>query len=212
MNAPLVLGIAGGTGSGKTSVSNAIRNALPAGSVTSIDHDSYYRDHSDLSVEERAKINFDHPDSLETSLLVKHLDELRAGRGINKPIYDFKTHARRPETIRVEVAPVLIVEGILVLQDEELRARMDVKLFVDTDADVRIIRRIRRDMEERGRSFSEIRDQYYATVRPMHEQFVQPSRRFADIIIPEGGRNAVAIGVVVQSLLRFTEHGLPAPR
>jgi uridine kinase len=205
MIAPLILGIAGGTGSGKTTVARAIHDALPAGTCAIIDHDAYYRDLAHIPTDDRVGVNFDHPESLETELLVVHLDELRAGRPIEKPIYDFKTHSRRADTVRIEVSPVMIVEGILVLTDERLRARMDIKVFVDTDADVRIIRRIRRDMEERGRAFRDIRDQYYATVRPMHEQFVEPSRRFADLIIPEGGRNTVAIGLVVESLTRLTE-------
>ena len=198
---PIVIGVAGGTGSGKSTVAENIAKGLPAGAAVIIDHDSYYRDHADLSLAERAKLNYDHPDSLDNNLLAQHLRQLRAGEAIDMPIYDFVTHRRRPDTRRVAPAPVIVTEGILVFVDPKLRDLMDVKIFVDTDADIRVFRRIRRDMEKRGRSFHQIRDQYYATVRPMHLEFVEPSKRWADLIIPEGGNNRVALDMVVGNLL-----------
>jgi uridine kinase len=200
----LVLGIAGGTGSGKSTVSKKIGDALPAGTAVVLDHDSYYRDRRSMPLEERARINYDHPDALETELLVEHLQALKAGRGIDVPEYDFVEHLRKRETRRVEPMPVVIVEGILVLADARLREQMDVKIFVDTDADIRVMRRIRRDMEHRGRTFAQVREQYYTTVRPMHLQFVEPSKRYADLIIPEGGENHVALDLIIGRLL----HGL----
>jgi uridine kinase len=197
---PLVIGIAGGTGSGKSTIAANIAAALPASAVATIDHDAYYRDRSDLSFEERTALNFDHPDSLETELLVGHLRALRAGRGVEVPIYDFKTHARRAETRHVDPTPVLMVEGILVFVEPALRAELDIKIFVDTDADIRVFRRIRRDIEQRGRTFQAVRDQYYKTVRPMHLQFVEPSKRWADLIIPEGGENRVALDLIIGRL------------
>ena len=193
---PLVIGIGGGTGAGKTTIAQAITRGLPVGAVVYLQHDSYYRDRPDLTLEERAALNFDHPDSLETELLVRHVDALCAGYGVDQPSYDFKTHRRRPETGRVEPAPVLVVEGILIFADLELVQRLDVKLFVDTPADIRVLRRIRRDIEHRGRSFDDIRVQYYETVRPMHEAFVEPTKYKADFVIPEGGDHRVAIGLI----------------
>lgn len=197
---PLLLGIAGGTGSGKSTVAEKIASGLPAGSAVIIDHDSYYRHSPELTMEQREVRNYDHPDALDNELMVKHLDDIRAGRAVEVPIYDFKTHLRRPETRRVEPAPVVIVEGILVFVDVQIRRRLDVKIFVDTDADIRVIRRIRRDMEQRGRAFEQVRDQYYKTVRPMHLQFVEPSKRWADLIVPEGGDNHVALDMIVGRL------------
>ena len=196
----LFLGIAGGTGSGKSTIASNIASGLPAGSVTVIDHDAYYRDHSDLRFEEREKINYDHPEALENSLLVQHLEELRAGKSVEIPQYDFKNHTRRAETRTVAPTPLIVVEGILVFVDEAVRSKLDVKIFVDTDADIRVFRRIRRDLEQRGRSFQSIRDQYYRTVRPMHLQFVEPSKRWADLIIPEGGDNRVALDMILGKL------------
>jgi len=198
---PLVIGIAGGSGSGKTSVARALHRALPGEHCVIIDHDAYYGDLAHLPFEERVKVNFDHPDALDNALLCEHLDALRAGRTIDKPDYDFTTHTRRTTTQPITPRTVIIVEGILVLAHPGIRQRLDIKVFVETDADVRLMRRMRRDMDERGRTFDEIRDQYYRTVRPMHLQFVEPSRRFADLVIPEGGENRVAIGLVVRSLL-----------
>ncbi len=195
-----VIGIAGGTGSGKTTVAHEIAATLPTEHVGIIEYDAYYRDRSDLSPEARAQLNFDHPEALDTALLIEHLRELRAGRSVELPSYDFVTHRRRPESRRQEPVTVIIVEGILVFVDERLRELMDIKLFVDTDTDVRVFRRIRRDIEQRGRTFDSVRDQYYRTVRPMHLQFVEPSKRWADLIIPEGGNNAVALQLVCARL------------
>ena len=195
--APLIIGIAGGTGSGKTSVARRIAAAVPVESVTTLQHDSYYRDRSHLTPEQREEINFDHPDALETSLMVEHLTELKAGRPVDIPIYDFTTHTRRAERQHVRPTPVIVVEGILIFVDEQLRDRFDIKIFVDTDADIRILRRIERDMTERDRSFESVREQYYRTVRPMHLQFVEPSKRWADVIIPEGADNAVALDLII---------------
>jgi uridine kinase len=197
----LVIGIAGGSGSGKSTVADALASALPQGSVATLRHDHYYRDREDLSLEQRNQVNYDHPEALETSLLVEHLQHLKAGNAIEVPVYDFKTHRRKLETARLEPAPVVIVEGILVFVDEHLRRELDIKIFVDTEADIRAIRRIRRDMRVRGRDFESVRKQYYETVRPMHLEFVEPSKRTADLIIPEGGENRVAIDVIVARLL-----------
>ncbi|MFT4705363.1 MAG: uridine kinase [Bradymonadia bacterium] len=197
----LVIGIAGGTGSGKTTIAHQIYAALPEGSCAMLDHDAYYKDLAHLPVEERAATNFDHPDSLENTLLEAHLGALRRGEAVDKPVYDFATHSRASEVVHIEPAPIVVLEGILVLADPAVRAQMDIKLFVDTDDDVRLMRRIRRDMSERGRTFEDVREQYYRTVRPMHIEYVAPSRRHADLIIPEGGENNVAVGVVVRSIL-----------
>jgi uridine kinase len=203
-----VLGIAGGTGSGKTTVAEKVLEGLPAGAAVLIDHDAYYRDRSHLPREERLRINYDHPDAMETELLVAHLGELRAGRPVEIPRYDFRQHARRADTRRVAPAPVIIVEGILVLADERLRAEMNLKIFVDTDADIRLMRRMRRDIEQRDRTFEQIHEQYFSTVRPMHLQFVEPSKRCADLIVPEGGENRAALDAIVGRLLQ----GLARPR
>lgn len=204
MKRPLIIGIAGGTGSGKTTVARKLASAL-GGRGATIEHDAYYRDRSDLSSEEREHLNYDHPNALETELLASHLAELRAGRGVDVPIYDFTTHTRSPRTRRVEASPVIIVEGILVLVEAVLREQLDIKIFVDTDADIRVFRRIRRDIEQRGRSFSSVRDQYYTFVRPMHLQFVEPSKRWADLIIPEGGDNRVALDVILSKLTQAAD-------
>lgn len=196
----LVIGIAGGTGSGKTTIARAVVSSLPEDRVATIEYDAYYRDRPDLADEARAQLNFDHPDSLESELLVTHLRALKEGRGVDVPIYDFKTHRRRTEIHRVEPKPVIVVEGILVFVEPAIRELLDIKVFVDTDADIRIFRRIRRDMEQRGRTFDSVRQQYYDTVRPMHVQFVEPSKRWADLIIPEGGNNRVALDLIVAKL------------
>lgn len=206
-----VLGIAGGTGSGKTTIAHKLVAAIPAGSAILIDHDAYYRDRSGLPREEREGINYDHPDAIETELLVHHLALLRAGQAIDMPEYDFREHARRRETRRVAPTPVIVVEGILVLADERLRAHMDLKLFVDTDADIRLMRRLQRDIEERGRTFAQVRDQYADTVRPMHLAFVEPSKRFADLIVPEGGENLPALDAITGRLLQLLRPPAPAP-
>jgi uridine kinase len=196
----LVVGIAGGTGSGKTTVAKTIAAALPIDRVAMVEYDAYYRDRTDLELEARSQLNFDHPEALETELFVEHLASLKEGRGIDMPIYDFKTHRRKVESRRIEAAPVVIVEGILVFVDPRVRERLDMKIFVDTDADIRVFRRIRRDMEQRGRTFESVREQYYRTVRPMHLQFVEPSKRWADLIIPEGGNNRVALDLIIAKL------------
>jgi uridine kinase len=194
--APLLIGIAGGTGSGKSTVARKIAEGLPEGSVGVIDHDAYYRDRADLSLEARARLNYDHPESLDNDLLVEHLSALKRGQPVDLPSYDFKTHSRLPERRHLLPTRILIVEGILVFVDERVRQLLDVKIFVDTDADLRVFRRIRRDLEQRGRTFQSIREQYYATVRPMHLQFVEPSKRWADLIIPEGGENHIAVDLI----------------
>jgi uridine kinase len=193
---PIVIAVAGGTGSGKTTVANEILERVGAEHIAYIPHDAYYRDLSHLPPHERDQVNFDHPDSLETELLVEHLKALRAGRTVEIPEYDFTTHTRTQRTRRVEPAPVVLVEGILVFVERELRQLFDVKLYVDTDADVRFIRRLRRDIEKRGRSVESVCEQYLSTVRPMHMEFVEPSKRYANVIIPEGGFNEVAIEMV----------------
>jgi uridine kinase len=197
---PFFLGIAGGSGSGKSTIAHAILEALPQGSGVMLEQDHYYRSQSHLSQEERERVNYDHPDSLEFDLLLHHLSELAEGRAIVRPTYDFSRHDRDAVGRPIEPAQVIVVEGILVLTDERLRRRMDVKLFVDTDADIRLMRRVRRDLEHRGRTFAQIRKQYYETVRPMHLAFVEPSKRFADIIIPEGGQNLVALDLILSHL------------
>lgn len=197
---PLIVGIAGATGSGKTTVARRLTGSMPKGTVALLQHDSYYFDRSDLSPEERAELNFDHPESLETTLLVKHIRDLRDGKGVEVPLYDFTTHRRQVETEQLAPTSIVVVEGILVLADPALRELFDIKVFVDTDADLRVFRRIRRDIEQRGRSFDSIRKQYYSTVRPMQIQFVDPSKRWADIIVPEGGRNEVALDLLISKL------------
>ena len=197
---PLVIGIAGGTGSGKSTIARNIAAALPPDRVATIDHDAYYKDRSDLDLEARAQLNFDHPDALDTALLTEHLAALRAGQTAEIPCYDFTSHRRLPETRRVEPRPIIIVEGILVFVEAALRQQLDIKVFVDTDADIRVFRRIRRDIEQRGRTFQSVRDQYYRFVRPMHLEFVEPSKRWADLIIPEGGENRVALDLIIGRL------------
>jgi uridine kinase len=196
----IVIGVAGGTGSGKTTVAREILERVGAKHIAYIPHDAYYRDHSHMPLEERAQVNYDHPDSLETELLVEHLRKLRAGRAVDVPVYDFTTHSRTRQTRRVGPAPVVLVEGILVFVERELRELFDVKLYIDTAADVRFIRRLRRDIKDRGRSAESVCDQYLATVRPMHLEFVEPSKRYADVIIPEGGFNEVAIAMVADRI------------
>lgn len=193
---PFLIGIAGGTGSGKTTVATRIFESLHLDSAVFLDHDAYYRDLSDLSLEERKQINFDHPDSLDNDLLVYHLHELMAGRAIEKPEYDFAVHTRSGRTTRVEPRDVILVDGILLFAEPRLREMFDLKIFVDTDADVRFIRRLRRDMEVRGRALEDVVEQYLTTVRPMHFDFVEPSKRYADVILPRGGQNHAGIAVI----------------
>ena len=200
---PVIIGIAGGTGSGKTTVASSILARVGKDRIEWISHDSYYRNFEGLSAEERHHINWDHPDSLETELLARHLDVLAKGSAVEVPIYDFTTHSRKPDTQRVEPRKVIIVEGILVLAEVELRKRIDIKLFVDTPADIRFVRRLMRDTKKRGRSMESVIEQYVTTVRPMHEEFVEPSKRYADLIIPEGGENLVAIDAIIARVERL---------
>jgi uridine kinase len=197
MQAPVIIGIAGGTGSGKTTVAQAIYDRVGRDRIEWISHDSYYRNFDGLSTEERHRINFDHPDSLETELLIRHLDVLAKGSSVEVPRYDFAVHARRHETQRVEPRRVIIVEGILVLAEPELRKRIHIKLYVDTPSDIRFMRRLLRDIQSRGRTLESVVKQYMTTVRPMHEEFVEPSKRYADLIIPEGGENQVAMDAII---------------
>ena len=199
----LIIGIAGGTGSGKTTVAQAILARLGAPNVSLISQDSYYLDRSDLPFSERAGLNYDHPDAFENSLLVSHLRALRAGNAVDVPVYDFSQHLRRTSTARIQPRPVAVVEGILVLADEGLRNMFDIRVFVDTDPDVRVLRRVTRDIDERGRTFDSVRRQYLETVKPMHDAFVEPSKRYADIIVPEGGLNETAIGLVTSRLAQY---------
>jgi len=194
---PLVIGIAGGTGSGKTTVANMILEQVGPEKITFIPHDAYYKDLSDRTQEERAQVNFDHPASLETELLIEHIKDLKAGKTIPLPSYDFKTHTRTAVTIPIKSQPVILVEGILIFVEPELRKLFDVKIFVDTDSDLRFIRRMQRDITERGRTTQSVIHQYLKTVRPMHLEFVEPSKRYASVIIPEGGFNQVALDMVV---------------
>ena len=196
----LIVGIAGGSGSGKSTVARRIAASLAAPDVAFIDMDAYYRNFAHLPMEERRRVNWDQPEALDLDLLVEQLDELRAGRAIEKPVYDFITHTRAPRTERIEPARVVVVDGILLFADERVRELCDVKVFVDADADIRLIRRIRRDIAERGRPLDEILEQYLSTVQPMHLQFVEPSKRYADVIVPRGGHNEVAIEMLVAKI------------
>jgi uridine kinase len=196
----LTIGICGGTGSGKTTITNRLTETLSEDSVLLLQQDHYYKDTPHLPIEERAKQNFDHPDSVDTQLLISHVRALREGQAIERPVYDFTQHRRIPATVHLEPRPALIVEGILVFENATLRSLCDIKIFVDTEADLRFIRRLRRDIRERGRTVESVIDQYMATVRPMHMEFVEPSKRYADVIIPEGGYNEVGIDLVIQKI------------
>lgn len=196
-NKPVIIGVTGGSGSGKTTVSRAIFEQLHGHSLLMLQEDSYYNDQSDMPFEERIKTNYDHPNAFDTELLVKQLKDLLDWKTIEKPIYDYTEHTRSSEVEKVEPKEVIILEGILVLNDPALRDLMDIKIFVDTDDDIRIIRRIQRDIEERGRSLQSVIDQYKSTVKPMYHQFIEPTKRYADIIVPEGGENQVAIDLLV---------------
>ena len=200
----LVIGVAGGSGSGKTTVVRRIVESIGHDQVTVLEHDRYYRDRNDLRLEERASLNYDHPDSLETDLLVRHVEALRAGHTVDVPVYDFARHARRPDTHPVVPRRAIIVEGILIYTDASLRRLMDVKVFVDTDDDTRFIRRLQRDISERGRTVPSVIEQYLGTVKPMHLEFVEPSKRYADIIVPQGGHNAVAIDMLMTLIRSLT--------
>ena len=197
MKKPLIIGIAGGTGSGKTTITRRLQKCF-GGSVATLYHDNYYRAHDDLTYDERTHLNYDEPAAFETDLLIRHLRGLRAGRAIECPTYDFTVHNRADRVITVRPAPVILVEGILILENSELCAEMDIKVFVDADADVRILRRIVRDVRDRGRSLESVVNQYLTTVKPMHEMYVEPSRKRADIIIPQGGKNEVAVSLLIE--------------
>lgn len=197
---PIVFGVAGGTASGKTTVARTILDAVGASRIAYLPHDAYYKDRPDLSFEERAHLNYDHPNSLQTGLLVRHIKNLLDGTPVNVPVYDFTTHRRTAETLFVEPSPIILVDGILIFTKRRLRELMAIKVFVDTDSDVRFIRRLNRDIHERGRSLDSVVEQYLDTVRPMHLKFVEPSKRYADVIIPGGGLNKVAIDMVVSRL------------
>lgn len=190
---PFLIGVAGGTGSGKTTVVNTLIERIGPDRIALLPHDAYYRDYVDLPKDVLDRKNFDHPDSLETELLVRHLRALKQGAAVEVPIYDFRVHRRAPETRRVEPKKVILVDGILIYAEPELRRLLDVKIFVDTDPDIRLIRRIKRDIAERGRTLESVVEQYETTVRPMHLEFVEPSKRYADLIVPEGGENTVAL-------------------
>ncbi len=205
MNKPVFIGIAGGTGSGKSTVARAVFQSMPASSITVIEQDSYYRDQSELTFEERVKTNYDHPLAFDNDLLIQHLQMLAEGQAIEKPIYDFEIHNRKKETVSVESRDIVILEGILLYEDKRIRDLLDIKVFVDTDPDVRVIRRIQRDMKYRGRSLDSVIHQYMTTVRPAHLQFVEPSKRYADLIIPEGGYNKVAIDLMVTKVQSILE-------
>ena len=200
----LVIGIAGGTGSGKTTL---MKNLIArfAGDVTVLSHDNYYRRHDELPYEERCKLNYDEPAALETELMAKHLEALRRGESIRCPVYDFSVHNRSDETTLIVPRRVIIVEGILIFENRELRELMDIKIFVDTDADVRLCRRIKRDVNKRGRTLESVLTQYQQTVKPMHEKYVEPSKRFADIVVPEGGKNTVALDMIMLTIQRHLE-------
>lgn len=200
MSSPLVVGIAGGTASGKTTVARKVREALADCRVAFIDQDSYYLDLEDMTLEDRRQVNFDHPDAFDTDLLVEHLHQLKRGQAIEKPVYDFRTSSRMPNTVRVDPGDIILIEGILVLHMKEVRDVMDVKIYVDADDDLRILRRLTRDIKDRGRDFDHVVSQYLRHVRPMHMGFVEPSKHHADIIIPHGGNNDIAIDMLVGAL------------
>ena len=206
---PIVIGIAGGSGSGKTTLAELIIERVGSDQIAYLPHDAYYKDLSKLPPNQRAAVNFDHPDSLDNDLLIQHVEQLKSYQPVDLPIYDFKQHTRTHETLKIDPRPVIMVEGILIFAEPILRKLLEVKIFVDTDSDIRFIRRLQRDIEERGRSADSVVRQYLATVRPMHLEFVEPSKRYADMIIPEGGLNAVAMEMVVARLEVLLRVGEP---
>ena len=201
----VVIGVAGGTGSGKSTLVKRLQEAFKNDDVATICHDFYYKAHPELTYEERTKLNYDHPDAFDTLLMVEHIKALKEGKAVECPTYSFVEHNRTDETLHVEPSKVIIVDGILIFENEELRNIMDIKVYVDTDADVRLARRILRDVRERGRSMESVISQYTTTVKPMHEQFVEPSKRYADVIIPEGGFNSVAVSMLIQNIRSIVE-------
>ena len=203
---PLIIGIAGGTGSGKTTLVDRLREQFGQ-DISVLTHESYYAAHHDLSLEERQTLNYDHPASFDTDQMIQDLEDLRQGKTIHCPVYDYTIHDRTDETLTVQPTKVILVEGILIFENKALRDLLDIKIFVDTDADVRILRRILRDVKDRGRSLDSVVEQYLTTVKPMHEQFVEPSKRYADVIVPEGGENLVAIMMIIQRIAYHIEHG-----
>ena len=209
MNEPLVIGIAGGTGSGKTTITRKLMQRFGS-DVAVIYHDNFYKAHHDLSYEERTHLNYDHPDAYDTDMLITALGELKRGRSVRCPVYDFSIHDRTDKTVTVRPARVILVEGILIFESRELCDEMDIKVFVDTDADVRILRRIIRDVRDRGRSLESVVSQYLTTVKPMHERYVEPSKHHADIIIPEGGHNMVALDLLIERVRAHLEKGRAA--
>lgn len=205
MSRPILIGIAGGTGSGKSTIAKEIYNKFQENCIAMIEQDSYYKDQSNIPYEERTKINYDHPKAFDTELLISHLKSLMQRESIEKPVYDFEIHNRKKESITVESKDIIIVEGILILEDPGIRELLDIKIYVDTDADVRIIRRLVRDINERGRTVDSVINQYLNVVRPMHMQFIEPTKRYADIIIPEGGHNKVAIDIIVAKIKQILQ-------
>ena len=203
---PLIIGIAGGTGSGKTTLVDRLKEQF-GDDISVLTHDSYYAAHHDLTLEERQALNYDHPASFDTDRMIQDLEDLKAGKTIHCPVYDYTVHDRLEETREIAPNKVIIVEGILVFDNKALRDLMDIKIFVDTDADVRILRRILRDVKERGRTLDSVIEQYLSTVKPMHEQFVEPAKRYADVIVPEGGQNLVALMMIIQRIAYHIEHG-----
>ncbi len=205
MKTPLFIGITGGSGSGKTTIVNKIFSEVPERSIAIIEQDSYYKDQSNLTYEERCKTNYDHPLAFDTDLLIEHIELLKNGQAIEKPLYDYGIHNRKKETLFVEPKEIIIIEGLLVFYDERIRDLLDIKIFVDTDADIRLIRRIVRDINERSRTVDSVITQYINTVRPAHEQFIEPTKKYADIIVTEGGNNLVAIDLMVTKIKAFME-------
>ncbi|WP_050698826.1 uridine kinase [Anaeromassilibacillus senegalensis] len=202
---PFVIGVAGGSGSGKTTLATKLKRAI-ADNALILSHDFYYRANTDIPFDERVKANYDHPNAFDTDLLIADVKRLKENRPIDHPVYSFATHSRTPETVHVEPAPVIILEGILIFENRELRDLMDIKVFVDADADIRLIRRLLRDVKERGRSLDSVICQYVETVKPMHEQFVEPSKKYADLIIPQGGENRVALHMLVDRINALLQH------